>query len=39
MYYKVPIITAMVPVHNVIFFSLVQENVAKQKAAGVQSRH
>ena len=39
MYYKVPIITAMLPVHNVIFFSLVQETVARQKAAGVQSRH
>ena len=39
MYYKVPIITAMLPVHNVIFFSLVQETVDKQRAAGVQPRH
>lgn len=31
MYYKVPIITAMLPIHNVIFFSLVQETMAKRK--------
>ena len=31
MYYKVPIIAAMLPVHNVIFFSLVQSEMEKKK--------
>ena len=39
MYYKVPIITAMLPVHNIIFFSLVQDRIAEQRRAGVQPRH
>lgn len=30
MYYKVPIVTAMLPVHNVVFFALVNETVRKK---------
>ncbi len=30
MYYKVPILTAMLPVHNIIFFALVQDNIEKR---------
>lgn len=33
MYYLVPIITAMLPIHNVIFFSLVQSNIEKNRAS------
>lgn len=34
MYYKIPILTAMLPVHNIIFFSLVQETIEKRRSEG-----
>ncbi len=37
MYYLVPIVTAMLPIHNVIFFSLVQTQMEKNKAKGAPS--
>lgn len=32
MYYKIPILTAMLPVHNIIFFSLVQDTIEKRSS-------
>ncbi len=34
MYHKVPILTAMLPVHNIVFFSLVRNNIAKRRSEG-----
>lgn len=33
-YYKTPILTSMLPVHNVIFFTLVQDAVEKRRETG-----
>ena len=34
-YYKVPILTAMLPVHNIIFFALVQDTIEKRRSEGL----